>query len=167
MGFGDKLKGLKDQAQQAVAENKDKIQGAVQAVGETANTKTNGKYATKIMKAGEKFESSVDKFAEGAPAADAQAAADVPGPEAAAGTAGPEATAGTAGPEAAAGTAGPEATAGTAGPEATADAPDSAYSIEGDAPQEDCEDAPSTKEPHNPVTSSSADTASAGFPDFE
>ena len=42
MGFGDKLKGLKDQAQQAVAENKDKIQGAVQIVGDVANTKTKG-----------------------------------------------------------------------------------------------------------------------------
>lgn len=65
MGFGDKLKGLKDQAQQAVAENKDKIQGAVQVVGETANTKTHGKYAAKIMKVGDKVESSVDKFAGG------------------------------------------------------------------------------------------------------
>ena len=64
MGFGDKLKGLKDQAQQAVADNKDKIQGAVQVVGDAANTKTQGKYATKIAKVGEKVESSVDKFAE-------------------------------------------------------------------------------------------------------
>ncbi len=63
MGFGDKLKELKDQAQQAVAENKDKIQGAVQVVGEAANTKTHGKYATKIAKVGEKVEASVDKFA--------------------------------------------------------------------------------------------------------
>ena len=53
MGFGDKLKGLRDQAQQAVAENKDKIQDAVQVVGEAANTKTHGKYATKIAKVGE------------------------------------------------------------------------------------------------------------------
>lgn len=65
MGFGDKLKGLKDQAQQAVAENKDKIQDAVQIVGEAANTKTHGKYATKIAKVGEKVESKVDKFAQG------------------------------------------------------------------------------------------------------
>ena len=140
MGFGDKLKGLKDQAQQAVAENKDKIQGAVQVVGDAANTKTHGKYATKIMKVGEKVESSVDKFAEGGPAADAQPAAEAPSPEAA---------------------------GGTAGAEAAAEAPDPAYSIEGDTPQEDCEDAPGAKEPHDPVTSSSADAASAGFPDFE
>jgi MT0933-like antitoxin protein len=77
MGFGDKLKGLKDQAQQAVAENKDKIQGAVQVVGDAANTKTHGKYATKIMKVGEKVESGVDKFAgseDGAPQEDASEA---------------------------------------------------------------------------------------------
>ncbi len=160
MGFGDKLKGLKDQAQQAVAENKDKIQGAVQVVGEAANTKTHGKYAAKIMKVGEKVESSVDKFAEGGSDADAQAAAEAPGTEAAAGTAGTEAAAGTAGTQAG-------AAAGTAGAEAAAEAPDPAYSIEGDTPQEDCEDAPGAKEPHDPVTSSSADAASAGFPDFE
>jgi hypothetical protein len=64
MGFGDKLKGLREQAQQAVAENKDRIQGAVQVVGEAANTKTGGKYATKIAKVGDKVEQSVDKFAQ-------------------------------------------------------------------------------------------------------
>jgi hypothetical protein len=65
MGFGDKLKGLRDQAQQAVAENKDKIQDAVQVVGEAANTKTHGKYATKIAKVGERVEQGVGKFAQG------------------------------------------------------------------------------------------------------
>ena len=65
MGFGDKLKGLRDQAQQAVAENKDKIQGAVQVVGEAANAKTHGRYATKIAKVGEKVEHSVEKIAHG------------------------------------------------------------------------------------------------------
>lgn len=64
MGFGDKLKGLREQAQQTVAENKDRIQGAVQVVGEAANTKTHGKYATKIAKVGEKVTTSVDKFAD-------------------------------------------------------------------------------------------------------
>ncbi len=64
MGFGDKLKGLRDQAQQAVAENKDKIQGAVQTVGDAANTRTHGKYAAKIMKVGERVEQSVEKFAQ-------------------------------------------------------------------------------------------------------
>ena len=63
MGFGDKLKGLRDQAQQTVAENKDRIQGAVQVAGEAANTKTHGKYATRIAKVGEKVSDRVDKFA--------------------------------------------------------------------------------------------------------
>jgi hypothetical protein len=65
MGFGDKLKGLRDQAQQAVADNKDKIQGAVQVVGDAANTKTHGRYAAKIAKVGEKVEQSVEKIAHG------------------------------------------------------------------------------------------------------
>ncbi len=63
MGFGDKLKGLREQAQQAVVENKDKIQGAVQIAGEVANTKTKGKYADKITKVGEKVSGSVEKIA--------------------------------------------------------------------------------------------------------
>jgi gas vesicle protein len=62
MGFGDRLKELRDQAQSAVAENKDKIQGAVAAAGEAANTKTKGKYADKIAKVGEKVSSSVEKI---------------------------------------------------------------------------------------------------------
>ena len=66
MGFGDKLKGLRDQAQQTVADNKDRIQGAVQVAGEAANTKTKGKYANKIANIGERVSGSVDKFAEGA-----------------------------------------------------------------------------------------------------
>ena len=63
MGFGDRLKGLREQAQQAVVENKDKIQGAVQTAGEVANTKTKGKYADKITKVGEKVSGSVEKIA--------------------------------------------------------------------------------------------------------
>ncbi|HWD70053.1 MAG TPA: Rv0909 family putative TA system antitoxin [Solirubrobacteraceae bacterium] len=79
MGFGDKLKELRGQAQQAVAENKDRIQDAVQVVGDVANTRTNGRYANKIAKVGVKVEEGVDKFSEGAPAADQpQAAADQP-----------------------------------------------------------------------------------------
>lgn len=94
MGFGDKLKGLREQAQQTVAENKEKLQGAVQVVGEAANHKTHGKYATKIAHVGEKVTGNIDKFAEGAPdpasgeaaahAADAEAAeANAPAAEAA------------------------------------------------------------------------------------
>jgi len=72
MGFGDKLKGLREQAQQAVAENKDKIQGVVQTAAEVANTRTGGKYADKISNVGEKLSTSVDKFADD-PAAGATA----------------------------------------------------------------------------------------------
>jgi hypothetical protein len=64
MGFGDRLKGLRDQAQQTVAENKDRIQGAVQSAGEAANVKTHGKYADKIAKVGGKVTDGVDKFAD-------------------------------------------------------------------------------------------------------
>jgi hypothetical protein len=63
MGFGDRLKELREQAQQAVVDNKDKIQGAVQTAGEVANTKTKGKYADKITKVGEKVSGSVEKIA--------------------------------------------------------------------------------------------------------
>jgi gas vesicle protein len=86
MGFGDKFKGLKDQAQQAVAENKDKIQGAVQVAAEVANTRTGGKYADKISNVGQKLSTSVDKFADEPDAAGATGGA--PGT----GAAGPAAT---------------------------------------------------------------------------
>ncbi len=64
MGFGDKLKGLRDQAQQAVAENKDKIQGAVQSAAEVANARTGGKYADKISTVGEKLNANLEKIAD-------------------------------------------------------------------------------------------------------
>lgn len=78
MGFGDKLKGFRDQAQQAVADNKDKIQGTLQNVGETANAKTHGKYADKIAKVGEKVSGGVEKFAStgGSAGAEESAGAD-------------------------------------------------------------------------------------------
>ena len=66
MGFGDRLKGLKDQAQQTVSENRDRIQGAVQSAGEAANTKTHGKYAERIAKLGEKVSAGVERFGAGA-----------------------------------------------------------------------------------------------------
>jgi hypothetical protein len=67
MGFGDRLKVLREQAQQAVVENKDKIQDAVQVVGEAANVRTKGKYSTQITKVGEKVEQSVAKLAQSDP----------------------------------------------------------------------------------------------------
>ncbi len=63
MGFGDKLKELRDQAQQAVTENRDKIQGAVQNLGEAVNDRTEGRYADTISKAGQRVSEAVDKIA--------------------------------------------------------------------------------------------------------
>ena len=74
MGFGERLKDLRDQAQHAVADNKDKIQGAVQSVGEVANAKTKGKYADKIAKVGEKVNAGVEKIG-GTETADTDASA--------------------------------------------------------------------------------------------
>jgi hypothetical protein len=127
MGFGDKLKGLRDQAQQAVAENKDRIQDAVQVAGDIANTKTHGKYANKIGKVGMKVEAGIEKLAE-----DPQAG---------------------------------EETAATPPPADPQPNPD--FDISDGAPTEDSSSAPVAHEPHNPVTPSAADTARAGFPDFE
>jgi MT0933-like antitoxin protein len=62
MGFGDKLKDLRKQAEVAVAEHKDKIQSVVENAGAVANDRTGGKYATKIMKVGEKATAAVDKI---------------------------------------------------------------------------------------------------------
>ncbi len=83
MGFGDKLKGLRDQAQQAVVENKDKIQGAVQTAAEVANARTGGKYADKISNVGEKLNANLEKIAED-PASGGAAATDAPAASAAA-----------------------------------------------------------------------------------
>ncbi len=62
MGFSDKLKQLKQQAQDAVAENKDKIHEAVEVVSVGADQKTHGKYTAKIAKFGQKASDAVDKF---------------------------------------------------------------------------------------------------------
>ena len=74
MGFGDRLKELRDQAQQAVTENREKIQGAVQNLGEAVNDRTEGKYAETIAKAGQRVSEAVDKLSK--PDADAAAGAD-------------------------------------------------------------------------------------------
>jgi MT0933-like antitoxin protein len=67
MGLRDKLTDLRQQAQQAVAEHKDEIQGAVETAGAAVDQKTHGKYTNKIFKAGQKANNAVEKF--GAPAA--------------------------------------------------------------------------------------------------
>lgn len=127
MGFGDKLKELREQAQQTVAENKDRIQDAVQVAGDLANTRTRGKYADKIGKVGMKVEAGIDKFADEPQAGEEKAAA----------------------------------------PPAAGAQPDPGFDISDGAPTEDSSSAPIAHEPHDPVTPSAADTARAGFPDFE
>jgi MT0933-like antitoxin protein len=90
MGFGDKLKDLRKQAQDAVAENSEKIHTALDAAAVAANEKTGGKHAQRIVKFGEKASGAVDKFGAGAgeedPASEsgesAQPSAEAaPGPE--------------------------------------------------------------------------------------
>jgi phage-related minor tail protein len=63
MGFADRLKDLKKQAQEAVVEHKDQIQQAVDTVGVLANEKTGGKYANKISKIHDQATSAVGKVA--------------------------------------------------------------------------------------------------------
>ena len=62
MGLRDKLTDLRQQAQQAVAEHKDEIQGAVETAGATVDQKTHGKYTDKILKYGQKANNAVEKF---------------------------------------------------------------------------------------------------------
>ncbi len=62
MGLGDKVKNLAKQAQDAVAEHKDQIHGAVDAVSVAADRRTKGKYTDKISKAGKKAGDAVDRL---------------------------------------------------------------------------------------------------------
>jgi hypothetical protein len=62
--FGDKLKDLRNQAQEAVAENRDKIHEAVDVVSTTVDQKTGGKHTAKIAKFGEQAGAAVDRFSE-------------------------------------------------------------------------------------------------------
>jgi hypothetical protein len=87
MGLGDKLKDLRKQAQEAVAENSEKIHTALDAAAVAANEKTGGKHAQRIVKFGEKASGAVDKFGaaagEGDPASESAepSAEGAPGPE--------------------------------------------------------------------------------------
>lgn len=71
MGLSDKFKDLTKQAQGAVAEHKDQIHEAVDAVSVAADRKTRGKHTAKIAKMGEKAGKAVDKFAAEDPQSDA------------------------------------------------------------------------------------------------
>ena len=62
MGLGDKFKDLAKQAQGAVAEHKEQIHEAVDAVGVAADRKTGGKHTAKIAKMGQKAGDAIDKF---------------------------------------------------------------------------------------------------------
>ena len=62
--FGDKFKDLRKQAQDAVAENRDKIHEAVDVVSTTVDQKTGGKHTAKIAKFGEQAGAAVDRFSE-------------------------------------------------------------------------------------------------------
>jgi hypothetical protein len=74
MGFGDRFKDLTQQAKEKVAENRGKIQEAVDAASVVANERTNGKYANKIMKVNQKTGSALDKFGADAGAGDGDGA---------------------------------------------------------------------------------------------
>jgi hypothetical protein len=62
--FGDKLKDLRKQAQDAVAENREKIHDAVDVVSTTVDQKTGGKHTAKIAKFGEQADAAVNRFSE-------------------------------------------------------------------------------------------------------
>jgi MT0933-like antitoxin protein len=62
MGLRDKIAGLREQAQEAVAEHKDQIQGAMETAGEAVDRKTHGKYTDKIAKYGQKASDAVENF---------------------------------------------------------------------------------------------------------
>jgi hypothetical protein len=63
MGFGDKFKDLAKQAQDAVAERKEQISGAVDRATVVADQRTGGKYSEQIAKAGQKATGVVEKLA--------------------------------------------------------------------------------------------------------
>jgi MT0933-like antitoxin protein len=62
MGLKDKIADLREQAQEAVAEHKDQIQGAMETAGAAVDRKTHGKYTDKIAKYGEKATAAVENF---------------------------------------------------------------------------------------------------------
>lgn len=63
MGFMDKLKKAKDQATKAVADNEEKIDGAIDKVADVADDKLKGKHSDKITKAADAAKKGVDKIA--------------------------------------------------------------------------------------------------------
>jgi MT0933-like antitoxin protein len=62
MGLRDKLTGLREQAQETVAEHKEQIQNAMETAGAAVDQKTHGKYTDKIAKYGQKATDAVENF---------------------------------------------------------------------------------------------------------
>ena len=141
MGFGDKLKGLKDQAQRRWRRTRTRSR-ALYRSSAMRPTPRPREVRDKIMKVGEKVEAHVDKFADGG--ADA--------PAAAAPSRGRFCRRSPRSRDASAAAAPVAGASAAAAP--VADAPDPAFGIEGDAPQEECADAPIAEEPASPVTPS-------------
>jgi antitoxin protein of toxin-antitoxin system len=83
MGFGDKLKDLRKQAQEAVSEHSEQLHNVLDVAGAAANEKTRGKHTQRIAKFGEKASEKLDKFA-ASDGSEEGAAAEAAAPEAAA-----------------------------------------------------------------------------------
>jgi hypothetical protein len=71
MGLGDKFKTLTKQAQDSVAEHKDQLQGAVEAVSVAADRKTKGRHTDKIARMGQKASDALDRLGDDEAAAEA------------------------------------------------------------------------------------------------
>ncbi len=78
MGLRDRLTDIRKQAQEAVAEHKDEIQGAMETAGAAVDKKTHGKYTDKIAKYGQKASSAVEKFGDEASSEDPDSPAAPP-----------------------------------------------------------------------------------------
>ncbi len=62
MGLTDRLKDLKEKAEDAVVERKDQIHASVEKAAAAADQRTGGKYHEKIHKAGDKALGMVDNL---------------------------------------------------------------------------------------------------------
>jgi hypothetical protein len=84
MGFGDKFKNMANQAKEAVAEHKEQLHDALDAVSVAANEKTGGKHARSIQKLNQRASGALHKVAgsgegeEGAEGAESTPAASSP-----------------------------------------------------------------------------------------
>ena len=62
MGLGDKFKNLAKQAQDSMADHKDQLQGAVEAVSVATDRKTKGRHTDKIARMGQKANDALDRL---------------------------------------------------------------------------------------------------------